>query len=390
MYRSDERIEEVILMSKRILALALCLVLALGIIPVVHAEQPGSNQPLPQEVAEYFTNEKFAEYAIVDCVLVDNYCFTMLKKGSANILYGFRKSNGKYNYWMRSRQAVPQTANAVEMGVYTGYEVDGSGLKLKYPTFGIVTYNSDGTNYDQVLLYSLISGQWLLKAYINTKTNVSVTFANKTLTYYSYTDRYTRGSVEGNFQRDVRYISASSIPTTLKNAQEKLTVAPTLPDNSELVAEEIQFTGGQKYDVYSGPGKDFLRGNNNKAALSTNDWIQVFGEEDGWLMVQYAINKDTYRFGYIPASALPKNTQVKVLDFYAVEASVNVDTIITDDPLFSNMVLSTIPAGTLVNWLASMGDWAYISTVIDNTPVRGFVNAGALDMVEYEYVEVEE
>lgn len=43
--------------------------------------------------------------------------------------------------------------------------------------------------------------------------------------------------------------------------------------------EGIVFPAGEKYPVYYGPGSDYDRMANGKAAVSTNDWIHVYGEE---------------------------------------------------------------------------------------------------------------
>lgn len=371
-------------MIKRIAALLLCLALMLSLVPVAAADAG-----LPQTVATYFSNAKYKNYTIEDSIEIHNYCFVVLKNGKENILYAFRKTNGNYKFWMRNKTAVPQGANAIELFDYTGKVVDGCNAKMVNPTVGIQYYTEDHEDVDKVLAYSLSNGAWILKAYINTKADVAVSFMNNTLTYHRYSNGAKQGVVEGTFQRDIRHTSVAAIPTSLKSAQSKLTTAPELPTDSELVAQEVKFTGGQKYEVYSGPGKDFLRGSNNKAAVSTNDWIQVFGEEDGWILIQYAINKDTYRFGYIDAASLPKDAKVDELDFNAAEAIAQATVAITDDPLFSATTLATLPADTQVTWLATMGSWAYVATEIDSTPVRGFIPAKALELVEFDFAEEE-
>lgn len=379
-------IQEVLLsMLKRFFALVLCIAMVLSLVPAVQAEEG-----LPHPVATYFSDAKYNDYTIVDCVEIRGYCFVLLKNDKENILYGFRKSNDSYKYWMRSKNAVMQGANALSMAEYTGSIVDGCNLTLSSPTFGIMYDTTDGDDIVDMVFYSLVDGNWLLKAYINTKADISMYFKHDTLTYYSYYDHKKLGEVTGTFQRDIRHTSVARIPLTLKDAQNRITTAPELPANSELIAEEIKFVGSQKYAVYSGPGMDFLRGGSQKATVSTNDWIQVFGEEDGWILVQYAINKDTYRFGYIEAASLPKDTTVKALDFSAAEAIAQADAAITDDPLFSGTELASLSAGTQVTWLASMGSWAYIATEIDDMPVRGFVPADALELVEVNINAVED
>lgn len=47
------------------------------------------------------------------------------------------------------------------------------------------------------------------------------------------------------------------------------------------------------YPVYSGPGKKYYREANGKAQVSANDWVQVFGREGKWALIQYRV-KDNH------------------------------------------------------------------------------------------------
>ena len=86
------------------------------------------------------------------------------------------------------------------------------------------------------------------------------------------------------------------------------------------MARKIRFTSGQKFKVYQGPGEEYGQAGNGKAAVSTNDWIQVFGEENGWILIQYDINKDHMRIGWIKSSALPKKATVSRLTYAPLNA----------------------------------------------------------------------
>ena len=134
--------------------------------------------------------------------------------------------------------------------------------------------------------------------------------------------------------------------------------AERLPEGSELTATEIRFAGGKKYAVYSAPDRESMRGGNGKAAVSTNGRIQVFGKEDGWILIQYSIDSGHYRFGYIDAASLPKKAEVADLDFTGIEAAIDHPVSVTDDPLHSQSVLTSLTGGEAVTWLATMGDWA--------------------------------
>lgn len=148
---------------------------------------------------------------------------------------------------------------------------------------------------------------------------------------------------------------------------------PTLPAG-QLNATVQSFPQGQTYPVYSAPSQNSLRSNKGKALVSTDDWIQVFGRTEDWLLIQYGIADSEYRIGYIQVAANPSFNALSELCFHPVELTLQHDINLTDDPLGKNAKLCTIPANTKVEWLSSLGSrWAYLSAELNGQPVRGFV-----------------
>ncbi|MBR0215279.1 MAG: hypothetical protein IJL96_00015, partial [Clostridia bacterium] len=133
---------------------------------------------------------------------------------------------------------------------------------------------------------------------------------------------------------------------------------PAIPEGT-LSAEVITFTGNQTYAVYSAPNKKSIRGANGKARVSTNGWIQVFGYEDDWILVQYDITDKHNRIGYIYKNALPRDVEVPELKLKKAAAVVNYNVEVTDDPLVSQTPLAKLTENTRVTCLGTMGTWAY-------------------------------
>lgn len=148
--------------------------------------------------------------------------------------------------------------------------------------------------------------------------------------------------------------------------------APDIPQGT-LNAEVTPFTPGQTYAVYSAPDSRSIRGAKGRARVSTNGWIQVFGTEGDWLLVQYAITPEHCRIGYIDRNALPQDVVVPALTLEAVPAIVSYDVSVTDDPLMSQTPLTRLTENTSVTALASMGDWTYIEAGTGKSRFRGFV-----------------
>ena len=127
-------------------------------------------------------------------------------------------------------------------------------------------------------------------------------------------------------------------------------VAPSIPEGT-LSAEVVSFTADQMYAVYSAPDSKSLRGAHGKAKVSTNDWIQVFGSEGDWLLVQYDITDRHYRIGYIYKNALPEGVTVPELSLTAVSAVTAEAVTVTDDPLKSGSALTSLEESTEVTVL---------------------------------------
>lgn len=183
--------------------------------------------------------------------------------------------------------------------------------------------------------------------------------------------------VYGTVETDLRYFTLQGFPKNLKEAREQLSEPPTIPAG-ELSAKRVRFTSGQNFPVYSGPGEHFLRAANGKALVSTNDWIQVFGSENGWMLIQYDLSSSHMRMGYISLSALPRDASVDALNLAREDAVLSSAQTLTDDPLFSRSALMQLPAGHSLVRLARMGEWAYVETYTGSQPVRGFVLANSL------------
>lgn len=354
--------------------LMLILVLALAFAALVSAAALAD--PLPSDIQGFFGS---------DVTITDNRqanadtWFVLTKKGDTATLYCFKLRNGAWKHSFHAVKSVPQGKNGVVMEMLDELEDPASQVHHKGPILMLAKWNAGQTAYDQVAYYQMNkSGQWNLVCLIDqTSKATTIEIGKDYVEYYTYDGTNQQSTrVRGTIQRDIRYLSLQSFPMNVADAKKGLTFAPDLPVNSELAAQEVEFAGGKKYEVYSGPGKDTIRGGNGKAAVSTNGWIQVFGQENGWILIQYSIDNAHYRFGYIGADSLPKDAYVGYLNFYARNAVVTETVSVTDDPLYSRSTLTTANAGDSVTWLATIGNWAYI----EGANYRGFVPLNAIEL----------
>ena len=131
------------------------------------------------------------------------------------------------------------------------------------------------------------------------------------------------------------------------------------------------------FPVYSGPGDYYYRANNGKASYGGGT-CRVFGVTGDWVMIGYQLSSGDYRIGYIK-NGLSAMVNVKGavnydLHFDSYTALADNYCRLTDDPVINNKMIYTIPEGTPVTVLATMGTaWTYVEVASSSGYMRGFV-----------------
>ena len=216
----------------------------------------------------------------------------------------------------------------------------------------------------------------------------SIDVYDKKLVYSEEKNNWKKVTVQGVSPRAFEQFSLGSFPLTSSAGKESLSLPPDIPVTNDSYAmpqaQNIKFTSNKKCAVYSGPGKHYLRSANGKASVSTNDWIQVFGYQDDWILIQYDISSDHMRIGWIQKSALPKKASVSQLNMSNTPAYTVQQAIVTDDPLNSQQSIYTIPQGQQVTFLMKMGSWDYVSYSDGKTSFYGFVRENCVQVLPNE------
>ena len=155
----------------------------------------------------------------------------------------------------------------------------------------------------------------------------------------------------------------------------------------------VVFKEGRRFPVYSGPGQDYIRGQ-DIAVVSTNGKIQVFGYDGKWILIQYSVMGIRLRMGYIEAKYLPeeyldelgypKDDRIRELEFEYQSVKTKEKTVITDDPLVGQATLVGIEEGTRVMRLGYLEGWAHVEYVTrtekgELVKVRGFIRNNLLE-----------
>ena len=348
----------------------------------------------PLEVREHVANRwpdyEFEDYCEVRGTPKGDYGFALVHRKNERILVGYHKVDGEMKYWLKNAGAVPQGKEEAWFGVgtagweeetdwvgnFTGRQVYDDGLY-----FSVTQLDDAGESYEKMVVYRWENGMFRLSSYHKTEGG-GIRVSDDKLDFIDWSNVVYRGAVQGAVQRDIRYVSFNALPTWIDDAKTKLTVAPNLKDGA-FTAQKVKFTGGQKYPVYTGPGEDYVRSGNGKGLVSTNGWIEVYGQKDGYILIQYSIDSSHYRFGWIDRNALPEGTSVPTMDFAGISADtlseITQDTFLTDDPLFSQNKLCSLKAGQTVSWLAVLNnDWAYVLVNVNGKMMCGFVRTDCI------------
>lgn len=157
----------------------------------------------------------------------------------------------------------------------------------------------------------------------------------------------------------------------------------------DLTAKLGSFPKNQRYEVYEGPRTEHRRAGSGKAVVSTNGEILVYGTWMGRMMIEYAIDKEQRRIGWIdadqlPASALEGVPELLFPDGGGPEAYtrgvVTGNAIMNDDPLNSRTGRGALLQGTSVHVLAELGDYYLVEGFFDKELRMGFIPQEQVDL----------
>ena len=163
---------------------------------------------------------------------------------------------------------------------------------------------------------------------------------------------------------------------------------------SELKAVKGKFTKNKKYDVYQGPAPVLYgRSGNGKGTVSTNGPIYCYGTRNDYLLIEYEISKDKHRYGWIPLEDLPASQadDYSMLDFSKHNGMytcgvITQDTVLTDDPFYSQSAVAHFHAGTSVFVLMREKDCLLVEGFVGTQQCMGFVPAHLVEL-KYGYAE---
>lgn len=356
-------------MKKTLLTLLAALALLLACTSAL-ADDP-LYDAMPQDIRDYLHKAQLTNTFTVNDFIrpaSGDTAFVAIKDNGVHRLMCFERVEKRWVLRWNRKNAMPDPDRTIELAERSDCTYNGLALGTAFSI-----REAEPTGWESV--YELDGKVWRLRMLCWHDTDGSIGLetylVEDGVVKYEGWRKKGQQRIYGTFQNDLRYFSWQDFPFDPDELRDIVSNPPSIPEGN-LTAKRIQFTGGKKYPVYNGPGTSYGQSGGGNAHVSTNDWIQVFGEEDGWIMIQYDITRDHMRIGWIDADALPSGKTVTQLSFRPVAATLNAGTTLTDDPLGEQGSVGYVREGLTVQWLATMGDWAYIEST-DGSLLRGFV-----------------
>ncbi len=177
------------------------------------------------------------------------------------------------------------------------------------------------------------------------------------------------------------YTAPTPQPTALPSLDANMYYHDTVKGEWLPAYQEFNLKGN--WPVYSGPGDYYYRANNGKALMGGGS-CRIYGAENGWVLIGYGLSNGNYRIGYISAQALNgTDLRVPYLDLRYTTRRLSADADLTDDTLRFRPTVAALKAGSYVLFLGYAQDagitWAYVEVLADNSIMRGFIPASALE-----------
>ena len=381
-------------MMKKMMSFLLAVLMLLGAVPALAGDE---GHTMPAEIAALFEVPAWREYEVmkgyddVPLWIYDDSLdagMVVMTNGSLEVVCIVEPDKeGNLRITQRNYTLVTQPC---EMFLEMGYGTTTQELAAPWGEKRMFEmFNVNGRYYIGI---GKFDGKWRIKSVLNNATSVFSFVSSERIGYSEGIEhedyielgrnmKYAYGTYDNRFAAFNIY----AFPKTYEEACEVLTNPPVTPSDFYSPVS-LTLRPREKYDVFAAPGRDSYRSANGKATMSTNDWVQIFGEEDGWVLVQYDISRDQMRFGYVDASVLPRNAEVPQLIWYDLpEQTLLNNTYVTDDPLASRSIICWLNAGDTVKVLSDFGSWYYVEVKPGTgKTLRGFIPKTAIQLLTWD------
>lgn len=351
-------------------------------------------------IREWYGDEVIEGYGELPNLPGGPMVFILFKHEEGRTLAAYQLSpNGKWDIWCYTSNVPQGDYPDVTLSVSKGGEqeppiwYDQREHDYTFPTGPRVgVWTSNGETHEERVEYTWFDGEitwhdhgdFLLVHYGDSPSRQVDVFGDE-LVFYNIGNGY-EGYRYLHFDHRLGGVDFYELPRSLTEGRatgedEPRLSVPVEPDTeimnkqSFLTQQDVKLRPGKTWPVYIGPGKGYGRAANGKASVSTNGWVQVFGEYEGWLLIHYAVSAEQYRFGWITADALAPGETAEALPFvFGDIVSGDKGLPLVDDPLNSRVPLVTLPLSADIEYLAQLGeDFSYVRVEVDGRMWWGFV-----------------
>lgn len=326
----------------------------------------------PAEIKQYFENEKILE---IESYSSSEQLFAAIARDQNHerVLYAFQQINGKWVCFAKTKNAIPKMELKAIVSVSDTYQDRSDKGVQNVPNISI-RFLEPNEDHSELWMNFLLDGdRYILR---DVSAYCDGVFA-----------RYENGAIficdDDGFYSNIGYIQyTESVNITTFDYDKYISCVKKWDDKYYELTKDVYFDenhpllyywpSDQTISVYSAPtGNAFIEAN-GKAKVSTNDWILIYGSDDKYYFIQYAINESAMRFGYIPRQSLAYSEPLEIM-WSNIKATVKSKTNLINDPLGSKTKIKSIAAGTEVEVLSFLNGWAYVE-YRSASIVRGFLD----------------
>ena len=153
---------------------------------------------------------------------------------------------------------------------------------------------------------------------------------------------------------------------------------PELPAGT-LAAGDAGLPGGQTLSVYTGPGEQYLP--DGDLTCDSDAPAYVLGTYERWMLVLFEVDDARLCVGWVKPDGVADYdtyTDMTVFEGIVNDGALREDTVLTDDPLRSGHAVTTVPAGTEVQLIGTLGDWQYVRLLNTEERLCGFLPTGSV------------
>lgn len=340
---------------------------------VIYGIASANENEVPAEIKQYLDNEiSISEIETFSCS--ERFLFVVAKDlNQEKILFGFQQNDKKWDLLIKTTKIFPSNNNLrVSIYIDEEYQDDRKVISKTTPRI-MLRYSEPNADYPNIWTTFLFNDDsYTLYEVVDYSRGIAVHYnQGAALIYDDDGFSFQKADIEYSAPTRLDSFDFEDFISYINEWNKKyytLTNQIVFDENHPLL---YYHPTDQIFTVYSAPTSTAYIEANGKAKVSTNDWILVYGEENNYYFIQYSIDAETMRYGYIQSDSFTCLNIGEII-WLNQESSTKKKVTLINDPCGKKTKIKMLPRGTEIKILGTLNGWAYIECYT-SLVVRGFV-----------------